>query len=112
MNDLELLELAAKAAGYEVLGWDAEHNWLNVRQRDCEWGWNPKNDYAEALRLAAELHIDVCWNENEGPWEVNAWPQQNLMGANACPSEYHGGAVEAVCDAILRAAATIGKAMK
>lgn len=53
MNDRELLELAAKAAGYKiawecgcVTGWKTGGSW-----------WNPLTDDGDALRLAVDLVI-------------------------------------------------------
>ena len=53
MNDRELLELAAKAAGYDGLGsWDENAMW------DGEgWHWNPLTDDGDALRLAVTLGL-------------------------------------------------------
>jgi hypothetical protein len=56
MNDRELLELAAKAAG------------INWYERDDVWfstndfvrsDWNPLSDDGDALRLAVKLKIDI-----------------------------------------------------
>ena len=54
-DDRELLELAAKAAGYKiaweggcVTGWMAGGSW-----------WNPLTDDGDALRLAVTLELDV-----------------------------------------------------
>ena len=55
MTDRELLELAAKAAGYKiaweggcVTGWMTGGSW-----------WNPLTDDGDALRLATDLGLDV-----------------------------------------------------
>ena len=59
MTDRELLEMAAKAAGYEV-------EW--VRNSGCHYRceaeesreqWRPLDDDGDALRLAVKLHMQV-----------------------------------------------------
>jgi hypothetical protein len=67
-TDKELLELAAKAAGYDTLGfWDEKlsHLW------DGEgWSFDPLEDDGDALRLAVKLRINVTPEYLfTGPWE-------------------------------------------
>ena len=54
MTDRELLELAAKAAGYDV-------TWLKDSQfiHDGDDWWDPLTDDGDALRLAVKLHMQV-----------------------------------------------------
>ena len=56
MNDRELLELAAKAAGIASDGLGGCYD------IDREKKWNPLQDDGDALRLAVllELNIDIC----------------------------------------------------
>lgn len=56
-TERELLELAAKAAGY-ALDWDSVFpDWpLNGGHL-----WNPLKDDGDALRLAVSLRIDIYW---------------------------------------------------
>ena len=70
MTDRELLEMAAKAAGYEV-------EW--VRNSGCHYRceaeesreqWCPLDDDGDALRLAVKLKLDVCFYD--GYAEVQA----------------------------------------
>lgn len=104
MNDRELLELAAKAAGmtgtYFNVFADAE-----VPLSDGEGPWNPLTDDGDALRLAVKLRIEV------EPW---------IHGDSACAraavrevlvDEPHYGddPERATRRAIVRAAAEIGK---
>ena len=120
MNDRELLELAAKAAGLPVefvdeYG-DTEVNgfWPCGYGDDgdvLEW-WNPLTDDGDALRLAVKLAIDLYFHETE----VEATAFQ------ADPDEHgvHPFGIEPAGDdsgaatrrAIVRAAAEIGRAMK
>ena len=59
MTDLELLELAANAAGIPDNYWNCEHH-------DHGHGeyWNPLKDDGSALRLAAMLEIDLYFGDN------------------------------------------------
>lgn len=76
MTDCELLELAAKAAG---ISWKPAETdagkmcelkfglWLNIVQEPTESTrrrFNPLNDDGDALRLAADLRLDVLWAEH------------------------------------------------
>ena len=54
MTDKELLELAAKAAKAEVIGWD-ERRGLWIKNRFM--AWNPLTDDGDALRLAVKLGL-------------------------------------------------------
>jgi|SRR5690554_425489 len=59
MTDRELLELAAKAAGYVV---DSDFYRLDVRDTSgAPIRWNPLEDDGDALRLAMALGIDIVW---------------------------------------------------
>jgi hypothetical protein len=105
-TDRELLELAAKAAGYVVLASLAGHaNGTTHWWKGAAWGlqiegvdgvWNPITDDGDALRLAVKLNID---HGNPGmrlsiDWQPNADPYA------------------ATRRAIVRAAAEIGRTMK
>lgn len=59
MTDIELLELAAKAAGYTK--WERlDGNALEVYRRDgAHFVWNPLADDGDALRLAVQLQLSV-----------------------------------------------------
>lgn len=100
----ELLELAAKAAGYE--GWDGDLEWL--------WtDWNPLDNDGDALRLAVKLKLSVKHG-------IDIFDESNAMSAYAyyadvgeCNFEPHGSdPYAATRRAIVRAAAAIGKEMK
>lgn len=107
MTDRELLELAAKAAGYCV------HIWGTKGEENCArtdtnqpTKWNPLADDGDALRLAVKLSMDI-----------NAYPMSNEVGAikhgtngGSRHFEYtHVDAYAATRRAIVRAAAEIGK---
>ena len=62
MNDRELLEAAAKAAGLKLNTWPGEH-FVRADHSGLAVAWNPRwnplTDDGDALRLAAELNIDI-----------------------------------------------------
>jgi len=107
MEDRELLEMAAKAAGYQVdtgfadcpliFGEDAGH--------DGPREWNPLEDDGDALRLAAGLCLNVLSSEACVVAEDEKGVEciEYFYG----PEDYTSGWRRA----IVRAAAEIGKAM-
>jgi hypothetical protein len=61
MTDRELLEKAAKAAGYTIVMSVYQPGHLFLREGDHENRlWNPLTDDGDALRLAVKLGITVC----------------------------------------------------
>jgi hypothetical protein len=54
MNDKELLELAAKAAGL----WNPKDPWNGMLKGTGQY-WNPLNDSADSLRLAIKLKLII-----------------------------------------------------
>jgi hypothetical protein len=112
MNDRELLELAAKAAGAVpdpnvddtppgiYIDADDQDYIYDVRPNGDWLVWNPLNDDGHALRLAVKLHL-TC---------------RHFMGETVAQSTVPGGPSVYITDtchrrAIVRAAAEIGKAM-
>lgn len=60
MNDRELLELAAKAAGIgPVLCYESARNCLRIGSRSSYRLWNPLDDDSVALSLARSLGICI-----------------------------------------------------
>lgn len=106
MNDKELLELAAKAAGIEG-AWVAwpfpPGGWFRLNQGGATW--NPLTDDGAALRLAVKLNMNVDI--------VTGASSAQLIGVAFC-SEPHQGTdpYAATRRAVVRAAAAIGKDMK
>ena len=104
MNDKELLELAAKAAGYRLANTKPGYplyveNGIGI--------WNPLTDDGDALRLAVKLHINI-----------EIWNVDTLIGANIYlvgrghgyfQERYTTDPLAATRRAIVRAAAEIGK---
>ena len=114
MNDRELLEFAAKAAGYPHTKWD-EHGWFYVCGLEGDWLgpsdfelWNPLKDDGDALRLALQLDIVV--------WEFSQYDRAMVeVRYGAARGEYWGKGGDRFEDTrrvIVHAAAEIGKAMK
>jgi hypothetical protein len=78
LSDRELLELAAKAAGYtcDFLAWGS--GVVNVYDAAGKHAvWNPLEDEGDALRLAVKLRLTVhTYDEDNSPssWGVSAGP--------------------------------------
>jgi hypothetical protein len=111
MTDRELLELAAKAAGYAQLHFvemGGGSYSSQVMGADGEWApFYPIDDDGDALRLAAKLRIDVIHNE---PEDNDAWVTAGHMD-HVEDVDGEGDRAAATRRAIVLAAAEIGKAM-
>lgn len=129
MTDRELLELAAKAAGFNFK-WFKVKQWKTMKGEvgPCRYftgtvdvygshhtkPWNPLKDDGDALRLAVKLQVSI---ENEC---VSAGCAYCTRGGFAFESVYSGGDGGCVVDAdfsavrraIVIAAASIGKDMQ
>lgn len=83
-SNRKMLEAAAKAAGMDYLIWTPGAAPLVPKEHRHAGrvAWHPLTDDGDALRLAVHLRLDICWNQNDGPWEVNAWAQGGAMGSN------------------------------
>lgn len=119
MNDRELLELAAKAAGIEV-EWNDRWNSFN---RTSNGGgvlftsapWDPLVADGDALRLAVKLNLHICidaessgaitveWGFDEGGCAQYSVAENSQHEPNDCAATRR---------AIVRAAAAIGEAMQ
>lgn len=128
MSDKELLELAAKAAGFGAPGsgrtiWtlseypkrSGRHGalWNYVGNMDAAELWNPLADDGDALRLAVALNLDILQepvSSKSNAVEVVA----NIEGIEFQPWAWECRAPDpcaATRRAIVRAAAEIGKTM-
>jgi len=113
MNDRELLELAAKAAGRE---WLSYHHTKGLCCRDNSYGglidyyWNPLTDDGDALRLAVKLNLFLfhAWTHAEGVPLANV-VVQNAEQTVTCGEIKGDNPCAATRRAIVRAAAEIGK---
>lgn len=112
MNDRELLELAAKAAGF-VIGFSKTspeqgrpYVW-NDEKKKGRW-WNPIEDDGDALRLAIRLGMSLSTNLTNRFVTVNnesEFYDESKFGGVSDPD----GTMRL---AIVRAAAEIGRQMK
>lgn len=118
-SDRELLELAAKAAGYQIHIWGTPGE-ENCARMDTTVGdrWNPITDDGDALRLAVKLRITV---HHPNPADLGG----GYVTARLCLYRYRyhflkesffvesfdGDDCAAVRRAIVRAAAEIGKTL-
>jgi len=123
MNDRELLELAAKAAGLdsaaEMYGWCESGALLD--RNDPPEVWNPLTDDADALRLAVALGLSLV------PYPIYGNPKHSVIAKRYDHARYlrdeaeepqieevqvYGGdPYAATRRAITRAAAEIGRQM-
>ena len=104
MTDREMLELAARAAGY-VFG---EYGGKPARQVTTKIGaawiyWNPREDDGDALRLAVKLGMHITNSETD------AWASTYAVDATEPISNDPYAATRR---AIVRAAAEIGRQME
>ena len=108
MNDKELLELAAKAAGYIPVG-EFEGGLFLVSQagNGTYRVWDPLDSDAQALRLAVKLRIELEFYD--GFEEVFA--TENTIEAISQTEPYKNDPYAATRRAIVRAAAEIGRSM-
>jgi hypothetical protein len=110
MNDRKLLELAAKAAGLEIVNMETK-DCLAIKTNYCNHDyWNPLTDDGDALRLVVKLNLFLfhAWTHAEGV------PLANVMVQNAeqtvtCGEIKGDNPCAATRRAIVRAAAEIGK---
>ena len=105
MTDKELLELAAKAAGRT--NWQSKTRYVGARC-DSEGVpyWNPLTDDGDALRLAVKLGMKLNLPE------VTSVYASAQIGKTENLERVNGDAYAAIRQAIVRAAAEIGKGVK
>ena len=120
MTDRELLELAAKAAGYIVQEHVANGAWVyeagSAVDKDGEpklFLWRPRDDDGDALRLAVRLKMLVdggyCCASSTETIHEEWWGGGDDLHAGVAHDECDPNA--ATRRAITRAAAEIGKGM-
>lgn len=111
--DRELLELAAKAAGYAIKGEVADVGGsftqlvVNAGHGASRFRWNPLTDDGDALRLAVKLGISVLYSDFTDEGEAR-WAR----GMNRVTEYGPDDPYAATRRAIVRAAAEIGKETK
>ncbi|WP_225037452.1 hypothetical protein [Pseudomonas aeruginosa] len=112
MNDRELLELAARAAGIKA-------RWFKVNQwrQDDVFGthhrkpWNPLNEDGDALRLAHRLGLAVDMSACVINFAIPDQDDSEMEIEVALEYEPFDGDIAHTRRAIVRAAAEIGKSM-
>jgi hypothetical protein len=116
MTDRELLELAAKAAGYEVRWHDAFECFVHVKPFNLDnpptlagqrTVWSPLTDDGDALRLAVKLRLNINFEEFDGVEYACAVPHKSHQGQDEVMDDDENAATRR---AIVRAAAAIGEA--
>lgn len=105
MTDRELLELAAKAAGYQmnIVRSQEKDGTVTFYMEPSNLYWNPLIDDGDALRLAVKLRLEVAIHETE-TGVING----NLIGGI---EKHNDDPYAATRRAIVRAAAEIGKSL-
>ena len=106
MQEREMLELAAKAAGIVVNQWREDDYGLVAWIEPEDKHWSPLDDDGDALRLAVALNftVSVCSHE------VEVFTEEGECTSTAFAyDEDKGGIVRRI---IVRAAAEIGKQME
>jgi hypothetical protein len=108
--DRELLELAAKAAGFASWDWLAGDGVMNVYHADgTQETFDPLTDDGEALRLAVKLSLDVRFSGGEVSVILPAPTQAKEPTLYTRRAEATAGdPYAATRRAIVRAAAEIG----
>jgi len=110
VTDRELLELAAKAAGIELV-WHGDADPWCFAETVAGIKWNPRDDDGDALRLAVKLGLDVeMHGGNSTHPYVCAFDCERNIAEEVQPED--GDPLAATRRAIVRAAAEIGRAMK
>lgn len=106
MTDKELLEKAAKAAGYDEWDFLASDGYMNVYDDEGhQEAWNPLTDDGDALRLAVKLNI-VIWEYSQYD---RAMAEVRYGDARGEYWEIGDDPYAATRRAIVRAAAAIGE---
>lgn len=110
-TDRELLELAARAAGIELI-WKDEPGWAPKLKANRMQSWNPMDDDGDALRLAVKLHLVVAIMPEQKWCEKAAFTAcYSFQGPERGDTDHGDDAGAATRRAIVRAAAAIGEAM-
>ena len=113
--DRELLELAAKAYGNLMVSYQGGPNggWVRLIGHNHDLGcdvmvqWNPLTDDGDALRLAADLRLEIKPGKHKGDGCTVETQRPGIAGCTA----FYDDKAQQMRQAIVRAAAEIGKAM-
>lgn len=117
MTDREMLELAAKAAGYEIRIVDYGGGRFEARrhtQNNVWTSWDPRCDDGDAVRLMVKLNLPVEIDAESAGVVVVEWQfDQGGISAGCVeqPSPVGSGDCATTRLAITRAAAEVGRNM-
>jgi hypothetical protein len=110
-TDRELLELAARAAGYSFHDLeDGMYIYFPSEARDDDFPWNPLTDDGDALRLAVKLNMQIVITGKSDSLDVGITDARSTESGwekaihIKCP-------YDATRRAIVRAAAAIGETL-
>lgn len=107
MTDRELIEAAAKAAGYVVSPTGrTDGNFLVLTNNDGDFVWNPLTDDGDAFRLACKLGVTIDYEQDDRGNEDAAWAYRE--GSRGTVVAFGADRYAATRRAIVRAAAAIG----
>ena len=72
-DDRKLLELAAKAAGYDIdwRDWRDLGSHIKYKNRTTGQWWNAEHDDGDALRLAVKLELEMYFGDDEDGTSVH-----------------------------------------
>lgn len=123
MTDREMLELAAKAAGYYFhglrVGLDYENCFVSTTNDPDDWIiWDPRGDDGDALRLAVQCGIEISVVDDEAGTDGRfsracaGYATEDDPRVRYVFEDHRGDLFAATRRAIVRAAAEIGKGMK
>ncbi|HGN0766193.1 TPA: hypothetical protein ACKRNP_002928 [Pseudomonas aeruginosa] len=100
MTDRELLELAARAAGFTGYGFFLGDDGIDVSdETGTRFAWNPLTEDGHALRLAVLLNLEIH-SPKSNPTVMFRTAENDVFYQDTC-----------IRRAIVRAAAEIGKSM-
>ncbi len=118
MNDREMLEYAAKAAGMNLGKWkfyeglSAKFVLMLDGEPTSNW-WNPLNDDGDAFRLAVKLNLSIKYDTlSDGSIVQVAAPWHESFSDNWWNEWLDDDSKNATRLAITRAAAEIGRSME
>jgi hypothetical protein len=111
LHDREILDRAARALSWRLVGFDGATAVVVAGTRT--FGWRPLHDDGEALRLAVDLDLELYQSDDEGRAAyAGYWNDKPGKGTTRSYAiEYHddlnnrGDAMRAMRRAIVRAAA-------
>lgn len=108
MDDKEMLELAAKAAGKKIEYWHSNGNPMVRGDDGVAYSWNPRDD-GDLFRLAVDLGINIEFNTVENVVTVQ-W-RDRLGGMMGLRKHAYGDRRNTTRQSVLYLAAKIGKDM-